>query len=112
LKNQREFQVQITNLKNALITSHEQALAKHQEAEKILQGHQNSVKKYEEQAVVTNEQIAEAKTKIAGAQEVQRIVASRMKEITTLMSRPTIEAGEKAKLKKEEEEIKGKIETQ
>jgi hypothetical protein len=32
LKNQREYQVQITNLKNTLIQSHEEALAKHQEA--------------------------------------------------------------------------------
>jgi hypothetical protein len=35
-----------------------------------------------------------------------------LKEIATLMARPTITAAEKAKLLKEEEEIKGKLETQ
>jgi hypothetical protein len=35
-----------------------------------------------------------------------------MKEIATLMTRPTITTGEKAKLSKEEDEIKGKLETQ
>jgi hypothetical protein len=34
-----------------------------------------------------------------------------LKEIATLMARPTITAAEKAKLLKEEEEIKGKLET-
>lgn len=112
LKNQREYQVQITNLKNALVSSHEQALAKRQEAEKILANHTRAVSKYEQQTTVANEQIADAKTKIAGAQEVQRIIAVRMKEIATLMARPTITSAEKAKLSKEEEEIKGKLESQ
>jgi hypothetical protein len=35
LKNQREYQVQITNLKNILVGSHEQALTKRAEAEKV-----------------------------------------------------------------------------
>jgi predicted nucleic acid-binding Zn-ribbon protein len=35
-----------------------------------------------------------------------------MKEIATLMARPTITTGEKSKLSKEEEEIKGKLEAQ
>merc|ERR1712110_1016908 len=39
LKNQREYQVQITNLKNILIGSHEQALAKRAEAEKVFQNY-------------------------------------------------------------------------
>jgi hypothetical protein len=42
--------------------------------------------------------VADAKTKIAGSQEIQRIVAIRLKEIATLLSRPTITAAEKAKL--------------
>ena len=112
LKNQREYQVQITNLKNSLIGSNEQALTKRQEAEKILSNHTNAVSKYEQQTAIANEQIADAKTKIAGAQEVQRIIAVRMKDIATLMARPTITAPEKAKLTKEEEEIKGKLEAQ
>ena len=112
LKNQREYQVQITNLKNTLISSHEQALTKRAEAEKILANHTMAVSKYEQQTTIANEQIADSKTKIAGAQEVQRIIAVRMKEIATLMARPTITAAEKAKLQKEEEEIKGKLEAQ
>lgn len=110
LKNQREYQVQITNLKNALVSSHEEALTKRQEAEKLLANHTRAVKKYEQQQVVANEQIADSKTKIAGAQEVQRIVAVRMKEIATLLARPTVTAGEKSKLQKEEDDLKGKIE--
>lgn len=35
-----------------------------------------------------------------------------MKEIATLLARPTITANEKTKLTKEEEEIKAKIEAQ
>jgi cell division ATPase FtsA len=99
-------------LKNALISSHEQALTKRQEAEKILSNHTMAVAKYEQQTTIANEQIADSKTKIAGAQEVQRIIAVRMKEIATLMARPTITAAEKAKLTKEEEDIKGKLEAQ
>jgi chromosome segregation ATPase len=67
LKNQREYQVQITNLKNTLIQSHEQALSKRQEAEKILANHTMAVTKYEQQTTIANEQIADSKTKIAGA---------------------------------------------
>ena len=98
LKNQREYQVQITNLKNTLIQSHEQALSKRQEAEKLLANHTLAVTKYEQQTAITTEQIADSKTKIAGAQEIQRIIAVRMKEIATLLSRPTVTAAEKAKL--------------
>ena len=99
-------------MKNSLVSSHEQALTKRQEAEKILSNHTNAVAKYEEQTTIANEQIADAKTKIAGAQEVQRIISVRMKEIATLLARPTITSGEKVKLQKEEEEIKGKLEAQ
>jgi len=71
-----------------------------------------AITKYEQQTVIANEQISDSKTKIAGAQEVQRIIAVRMKEIVTLLSRPTITPAEKTKLTKEEDEIKGKIEAQ
>jgi chromosome segregation ATPase len=54
----------------------------------------------------------DAKTRISGAQEIQRIIAVRLKEIGTLMSRTTITAGEKTKLTNEESEIKGKMEAQ
>jgi len=99
-------------LKNSLIGSHEEALTKRQEAEKILSSHTNAVSKYEQQTTIANEQISDSKTKIAGAQEVQRIISVRMKEIATLLSRPTVTTGEKVKLQKEEEEIKGKLEAQ
>jgi chromosome segregation ATPase len=112
LKNQREYQVQITNLKNLLIGSHEQALSKRQEAEKIKSNHTMAITKYEQQTTIANEQIAESKTKIAGAQEVQRIISVRMKEIATLLARPTIPPAEKTKITKESDEIKGKIEAQ
>merc|ERR1712226_1080577 len=112
LKNQREYQVQIVNLKNVLIASHEQALGKRQEAEKVFQNYTMMVTKYEQQTTITQEQIMEAKTRIAGAQEIQRIVAVRMKEITTLLARATITAAEKSKLTTEETEIKSKMEAQ
>jgi hypothetical protein len=70
------------------------------------------VTKYEQQITITNEQILEAKTKISASTEIQRIVAVRMKEITTLLSRPTITVAEKTKLAKEEEEAKNKMEIQ
>merc|ERR1719331_1207267 len=70
------------------------------------------VTKYEQQTTITQEQIMDAKTRISGAQEIQRIIAVRMKEITTLLARTTITSGEKTKLQKEEEEIKVKLETQ
>jgi cell division ATPase FtsA len=79
-------------LKNVLIESHEQALSKRQEAEKLLANHTRAVAKYQQQTVVTQEQMDDAKTQIAGAQEVQRIIAVRMKEIATLVARPTITA--------------------
>jgi len=112
LKNQREYQVQITNLKNALTGSHEQALSKRQEANLILANHTRSIQKYQQQTTVAQDAIADSKTKIAGAQEIQRIISIRMKEISTLMARPTIAPAEKSKLQKEEDEIKGKIEAQ
>jgi len=77
-------------LKNSLIGSHEEALTKRQEAEKIMSSHTNAVSKYEQQTTIANEQISDSKTKIAGAQEVQRIISVRMKEIATLLSRPTV----------------------
>jgi hypothetical protein len=55
LKNQREYQVQVTNLKNILVGSHEQALAKRQEAEKVFQNYTMMVAKYEQQTTVTQE---------------------------------------------------------
>jgi hypothetical protein len=54
-------------LKNSLIQSHEQALSKRQEAERILANHTMAVTKYEQQTTIANEQVADAKTKIAGA---------------------------------------------
>jgi len=87
-------------------------LSKRQEAEKLLANHTLAVSKYEQQTTVANEQIADSKTRIAGAQEVQRIVAVRMKEIATLLSRPTITSGEKTKLTKEEDDLKAKLEAQ
>jgi hypothetical protein len=36
-----------------------------------------AITKYEQQTTIANEQVAESKTKIAGAQEVQRIIAVR-----------------------------------
>lgn len=74
LKNQREYQVQITNLKNILVGSHEQALAKRHEVELLAQNYTRMVAKYEEQTVVTTEQIMESKTRISGAAEIQRII--------------------------------------
>jgi len=70
------------------------------------------VTKFEQELTVANEQIMDAKTKISGAQEIQRILAVRMKEIATLTARPTITAAEKTKLTTEEGEIKNKVEAQ
>jgi chromosome segregation ATPase len=112
LKNQREYQVQVTNLKNTLIGSHEEAITKRQEAEKIFQNYTMMISKYEQQMTVTTEQITDAKTKISGAEEIKRIMSVREKEIATLLSRTTITAGEKEKLTAEEGQIKVKLETQ
>jgi hypothetical protein len=68
------------------------------------------ITKFEQQTSMTNEQIMEAKTRISGAQEIQRIIAVRMKEVTTLLSRPTITASEKSKLTSEQSEIVLKLE--
>jgi hypothetical protein len=54
-------------LKNILIGSHEQALGKRQEAEKILSNHTLAISKYEQQTVIAGEQISDSKTRIAGA---------------------------------------------
>jgi hypothetical protein len=70
------------------------------------------ITKYEEQTTVTNEQIMDSKTRISGSQEIQRIIAVRMKEISTLLARPTITAAEKTKLTTEESEAKSKMEAQ
>merc|ERR1711981_1309951 len=98
LKNQREYQVQITNLKDTLIKSHEQALSKRQEAEKVFTKYTTYITKFEQQLTVTQEQILESKTKISAAQEVIRILTIRIKEITVLMSRTTISTTEETKL--------------
>jgi chromosome segregation ATPase len=74
LKNQREYQVQITNLKDTLIKSHEQALTKRQEAEKVFTNYTTMITKFEQQLTITQEQILESKTKISAAQEVIRIL--------------------------------------
>jgi len=99
-------------LKNILVGSHEQALSKREEANKIHQNYTMMVTKFEQEVSVTNEQIMDSKTKISGSQEIQRIVAVRLKEIATLTGRTTITATEKAKLTSEESDIKNKIETQ
>lgn len=95
-----------------MVGAHEAALGKREETEKVFQNYTMMVTKYEQQQALTNEQITDSKTRVAGAQEIQRIVAVRMKEIATLMSRSTITAAEKAKLTKEEEDNKAKLETQ
>jgi len=50
------------------------------------------------------------KTKISASEEMQRLFTIRLREITTLISRKTIQAGEKDKLTKETDEIKDKLE--
>jgi hypothetical protein len=54
----------------------------------------------------------EAKTKVSAATEMQRLWSLRLKELATLLSRSTISAAEKAKLSKEEAEVKEKFEVQ
>jgi len=98
LKNQREYQVQIVNLKNSLIESHEAALTKRSEAEKIFQNYTMMITKYEQQTTITNEQILDCKTRISAAQEIQRIISVRLKEIATLLARSTIASAEKTRL--------------
>lgn len=95
-----------------MVTSHEQALTKRQEANKIHQNYTLMVTKFETQSSMTNEQISESKTRISGAQEIQRLIATRLKEITTLLSRPTVTATEKTKLTTEKIEITNRIESQ
>jgi hypothetical protein len=112
LKNQREYQVQVTNLKNVLISSHEEALTKREEARKVFQNYTNMVTKYEQQLEVAQESIMEAKTKVSAATEMQRLWSLRLKELATLLSRSTITAAEKTKLSKEEAEVKEKFEVQ
>merc|ERR1711981_436496 len=112
LKNQREYQVQITNLKNILISSHEEALTKRNEARRVFQNYTTMITHYEQQLTVLNEQIAEAKVRISGAQEIVRILTIRIKEIATLITRTTITVQEKTRLTKEETEIKEKLEVQ
>jgi len=68
------------------------------------------ITKFEQQTTMTNEQIMESKTRISGAQEIQRIIAVRMKEVSTLISRPTVTASEKSKLTSEKSEITLKLE--
>lgn len=68
------------------------------------------ITKYEQQLTLTNENIVEAKTKISAATELERIMTQRLKEIATLIARVTITAAEKAKLTKEESELKEKVE--
>jgi hypothetical protein len=95
-----------------LVGSHEAALSKRAEANKVFQNYTMMVTKFEQEQTVANEQIMDAKTKISGAQEIQRILAVRLKEIATLTARPTITAAEKTKLTTEEGEIKNKVEAQ
>lgn len=112
LKNQREYQVQVTNLKNILISSHEEALTKRNEARRVFQNYTTMITHYEQQLTVLNEQITEAKVRISGAQEIVRILTIRIKEIATLITRTTITVQEKTRLTKEETEIKEKLEVQ
>jgi len=112
LQNQREYQIQVTNLKNALITSHEEALTKREEARKVFQNYTRMITRYEQQHTLAQEQMAEEQAKLSAAQETQRLHELRVKEVGTLMSRTTISAGEKTKLGKEEAELKEKIEVQ
>lgn len=46
LKNQREYQIQVTTLKNTLISSHEEALTKREEARRVHQNYTTYVTKY------------------------------------------------------------------
>lgn len=110
LQNQREYQIQVTNLKNALITSHEEALTKREEARKVFQNYTRMVTRYEEQHTIAEEQLGEEKSKLAAAAETERLHDLRLKEVGTLMSRTTITPAEKTKLGKEESELKEKIE--
>ena len=112
LQNQREYQIQVTNLKNALITSHEEALTKREEARKVFQNYTKMITKYEQQHTLAEEQMGEEKAKLSAAQETQRLHELRTKEVGTLMSRTTISPAEKTKLGKEEAELKEKIEVQ
>jgi len=112
LKNQREYQVQVTNLKNVLISSHEEALTKRNEARRIFQNYTTMITHYEQQLTILNEQITESKVRISGAQEIVRILTIRIKEIATLITRTTITVQEKTRLTKEETEIKEKLEVQ
>lgn len=110
LQNQREYQIQVTNLKNALITSHEEALTKREEARKVFQNYTRMITRYEQQHTLAQEQMGEEKAKLSAAQETQRLHELRVKEVGTLMSRTTISPAEKTKLGKEEAELKEKIE--
>jgi hypothetical protein len=112
LMNQREYQIQVTNLKNALITSHEEALTKREEARKAYQNYTKMVTKYEQQHTLAEDQMLEEKAKLSAAQETLRLHELRVKEVGTLMSRTTITPAEKTKLGKEEAELKEKIEVQ
>jgi hypothetical protein len=49
LKNQREYQVQVTNLKNVPIEAHEEALTKREESRKMFQNYTMMVTRYEQQ---------------------------------------------------------------
>lgn len=112
LKNQRDYQVQVTNLKNVLISSHEEALTKRSEARKVFQNYTMMITRYEQQLTIANEQITESKVRISGATEIIRSLQIRIKEIATLITRTSITTVEKTKLTKEETEIKEKLEVQ
>lgn len=112
LKNQREYQVQVTQLKNVLITSHEEALTRRAEARRIFQNYTMMITKYEQQLTIINEQITESKVRISGSTEIVRILTVRIKEIATLITRISITTQEKIKLTKEETDIKEKLEVQ
>jgi hypothetical protein len=55
LKNQREYQVQVTDLKNILVKSHEEALTKRSQANEVHQNFTMKITKYQEQVTVTQE---------------------------------------------------------
>lgn len=95
LKNQREYQIQVTTLKNNLISSHEEALTKREEARKVHQNYTTMVTKYEQQATVATETIMQGKAKISSLTETIKLHKLRVKEIETLKSRTHDEKDEK-----------------
>ena len=107
----------MTTLKNTLISSHEEALTKREEARKVHQNYTTMVTKYEQQATVATETIMQGKAKISSWTETIKLHELRIKEIETLKSRQHDEKDEKweaeyAKWMEEETMLKEKMVTQ